>query len=328
MALHTIAISGLNKNAGKTVALNYLVGQAGDQQIVAMTSIGYDGERFDRLYHHSKPLIDVFPGMLVATAAQILKASCLDKRIIAATGLYTPLGEVYIAEILQPGKIELVGPATLQGLLTLKKMLVNQADLFLVDGAFDRWTQIDAQLADAVVLAIGGKESLEQLLAEFRFQYQLWQIPLVPEPMREMATHIINKGQWGIMKGDQSTITLKEVLQGDYRDDFVVGQGAITATLLQQLMRHTKGLIVRGLINLFLTPQLWQAVQKSSYPIYVLDKAVLQTIVINPTKAGIYAIPIEELGRQISQIALDIPVLDVVSGLKFKNGGCAHANEN
>jgi len=117
-------------------------------------------------------------------------------------------------------------------------------------------------------------------------------------------------------------------LQGDYRDDFVVGQGAITATLLQQLMRHTKGLIVRGLINLFLTPQLWQAVQKSSYPIYVLDKAVLQTIVINPTKAGIYAIPIEELGRQISQIALDIPVLDVVSGLKFKNGGCAHANEN
>jgi len=65
----TISIIGLAKNAGKTVALNYLIDEANKFNVITgITSTGRDGESIDLVTKTQKPTIFVTEGMYVATA--------------------------------------------------------------------------------------------------------------------------------------------------------------------------------------------------------------------------------------------------------------------
>ena len=66
-----MAIAGIEKNAGKTTVLNYLL-QNSRKKVEAITSIGYDGEEIDQVTATDKPRIYVSRGTLVATARDLI----------------------------------------------------------------------------------------------------------------------------------------------------------------------------------------------------------------------------------------------------------------
>ena len=70
----TVAVMGMAKNTGKTVALNHLLAQAAaDDVAVGLTSIGRDGEETDAVFSIPKPPVLVWPGTVVATARGTLR---------------------------------------------------------------------------------------------------------------------------------------------------------------------------------------------------------------------------------------------------------------
>ena len=63
-----VAVMGMTKNTGKTVALNHLLARAAaDHVAVGLTSIGRDGEDRDAVFSIPKPPVLAWPGTLVAT---------------------------------------------------------------------------------------------------------------------------------------------------------------------------------------------------------------------------------------------------------------------
>lgn len=75
----SVALLGLAKNAGKTVALNSLAAEtraAGESLVLA--SIGRDGEAFDAVTRKPKPPVPVFRGDRVVTTDRLMEASQME----------------------------------------------------------------------------------------------------------------------------------------------------------------------------------------------------------------------------------------------------------
>ena len=86
--MSTLAVMGMTKNTGKTVALNHLLAQAAASGVaLGVTSIGRDGEDRDAVFFVPKPAIVVWPGNLVATARSTLERVKVRYKPIDATGI-------------------------------------------------------------------------------------------------------------------------------------------------------------------------------------------------------------------------------------------------
>ncbi len=84
---------------------------------MGVTSIGRDGEAHDVIDARiDKPRIQLAADSLVASADALLRASGLEHERLARTGVSTPLGEVVIARLAQPGAVEVAGPSAAEGL--------------------------------------------------------------------------------------------------------------------------------------------------------------------------------------------------------------------
>ena len=65
----SLSIVGLEKNTGKTVCLNYILGRLNQMGVgCAVTSIGIDGEQTDAVYGSAKPEITLYGGMTFITS--------------------------------------------------------------------------------------------------------------------------------------------------------------------------------------------------------------------------------------------------------------------
>ncbi len=108
-----LALVGLAKNTGKTVALAALLRELEAQgRPVGVTSAGRDGEARDVIDRRiEKPQIVLAKGSLVATTDSLLRASRLTHELMEHTGIRTPLGQVLIARLKEPGAIEVAGPS-------------------------------------------------------------------------------------------------------------------------------------------------------------------------------------------------------------------------
>jgi hypothetical protein len=102
-----LALVGLAKNTGKTETLATLLAEhAAAGVTVGVTSIGRDGEERDvidaRIY---KPRVHLQAGSLVASTGELLSASGVAHEGLLRTGVRTPLGEVALARLSEPGMI-------------------------------------------------------------------------------------------------------------------------------------------------------------------------------------------------------------------------------
>lgn len=154
-----VSIVGNAKNAGKTTVLNHLI-SAESGRLIAVTSIGLDGEELDQITRLPKPRIHVAKGTYVATAAECLKQSSARFRVLEITDLTTPLGAVHIVEAIEDGTMLVAGPSTKTEMERLTSRLIELgATRVYVDGAFSR--RQFARVGDALILVFGANLSYD-----------------------------------------------------------------------------------------------------------------------------------------------------------------------
>lgn len=177
-------IIGTEKNAGKTTVLASLMqaplGRYG------ITGIGRDGESTDVVFGTDKPRIFVPKGTLVATASELLKECSCTRRILAATSINTPLGEVVVFRAEDEGFVQIAGPSIVSQLVTVREKLREWgAEKVIVDGALGRKTFSACSLADAAILVSGASYTpdMTEAVEEAAFIARTFALPVTDEEL-------------------------------------------------------------------------------------------------------------------------------------------------
>jgi len=166
-----ISVVGNSKNAGKTTVMNYYLEQI--DNLVAITSIGLDGEEIDQVTNLEKPQIIVKPGYLVATAKDTLQNFTCDYEILKETNITTSIGKVLIVKINSLGKALVAGPARVTDMEKLINELSDyQLSKIIIDGAFSR--DVFAKITQATILVIGANYSpdINSVIKNAKLLYQ------------------------------------------------------------------------------------------------------------------------------------------------------------
>ncbi len=320
----SVAVFGMAKNAGKTVALNYLSGQAGREILVlGMTSIGRDGEPWDVLTHRRKPSIEVREGTLVATAEACLGMGTADLEVLDTTDIATPLGPVLVARARRPGRVELAGPSRSERLRRIVGRLHDRgADLVLVDGAVDRRGLASPRVTEASVLATGAvlSEDRDEVVRRTRDRVRQLTLPRAPEALRRAW----RAGRVVVRVGDRTTtLETPAALQGDcgvqrlvrgHEAEILVG-GALTEPLLREMIGERVRVVVRDATCLFADQGLLRRLARSGGSVEVVDPVRLVAVTVNPHAPGGWSFDAGVLFRAVRTALPDVPVFDVVSGL-------------
>ena len=181
-----LALVGLAKNTGKTVALNALLGELRAQgRHVGVTSVGRDGEERDAIdFRIAKPRIELAAESLVATTDLLLRTSGLPHETLERTGVRTPLGEVLIARLRGPGAVEVAGPSAATDVRAVADaMLAHGAEQVLIDGAIDRRAASSPDVSDGLVMSTGAvlDRDIEEVVRLTREAVELVRLPLLED---------------------------------------------------------------------------------------------------------------------------------------------------
>jgi hypothetical protein len=179
----TLALVGLAKNTGKTETLAAILREhAASDTHIGVTSIGRDGEEHDVIDARiDKPRVKLQRGSLVATTGALLRASGVAHERLMQTGVRTPLGEVVLARLSEPGAIEVAGPSAAADLHTVSDaMLELGAEQVLIDGAIDRRAASSPAVAEGLVMATGAilSEDIEAVVTATSDAVDLVRLPL------------------------------------------------------------------------------------------------------------------------------------------------------
>jgi hypothetical protein len=157
-----VSFAGIDKNSGKTTALNKVISAFQGEVTFGLTSIGIDGEETDQVTNTPKPRIFVPEGTIFATARNLLRSCDVTKEILDVTDISTPIGEVIIIKAHSAGYIEISGPSTAaQSRIVIDKMKRYGAVKILVDGALSRKSHAVPMVSDCVVISAGASVSPE-----------------------------------------------------------------------------------------------------------------------------------------------------------------------
>lgn len=322
----SLSIVGLEKNTGKTVCLNYLLGRLHQLGVsTAVTSIGVDGEQVDSVYATAKPEITLYEGMQFITSHKHYLSRRLVSDILSVDERRTALGQLVTARVLCPGRVLLSGAAT-TGVLRQQIAHFRRSDvqLTIVDGALSRLSLASPTVTDAMILATGAAVSpnLQQLISRTRFVYRLINLPEVSETLRRQLS-AVESGLWIVdSDGLPHDLGIQSVflLGSDNKSLFAQGNtlfvsGAVSNRLLKFLsvQPNVKDvvLIVRDFTKLFITPDAYADFTRRGGTVQVLQRSRLVAVSLNPTSPQGYTLNSEDACHQLSD-ALQCPVYDVV----------------
>jgi len=260
-AFRTLAVMGMSKNTGKTVALNHLLTQAAqDGTCVGVTSIGRDGEERDQVFFIPKPPVKVWPGTLVATARATLQRAKVACKLIAGTGIASPMGEIVIVKVLEHGDMEIAGASrgSDQRQVIVRLQQCGAARVIL-DGALGRSQHASPAIADAVLLATGAAlgGSIADVLRKTRDRLAILGVPPVDASTQALVAPLFARGGvalWDragkpVFQAEIATINAGAVLLQHSDADLgtIALSGAVGRTLwrsLTKLATRHPGLIV------------------------------------------------------------------------------------
>ncbi len=319
------AVFGMAKNAGKTVALNHLASSAGREELLlGMTSIGRDGEAWDALTHRRKPSIRVEQGTLIATAEACLRAGTADLEIVEKTNIATALGPVHVARVRRSGRVELAGPSRLRRLAGVVNRLIGLgADFVLVDGAIDRRGLASPRVTDACVLATGAilSEIPEEAVRLTRERVRQLTLPRAPEELCRAwhSGRVVVRGG-----GGTEIFTAAEVLKGGRgirsrireigAEEVLVG-GALTDSLLLELMGKRVRIVVRDSTCLFLDDRLLDRFERAGGRVEVVEPIRLVAVTVNPHSPEGWSFDAGAFFQAVRKALPGMPVFDVTAGL-------------
>lgn len=327
-----VSVIGMSKNAGKTVALNEIIYEAMEENVVlGITSIGRDGERQDIVTCTDKPMIYVDRGTLIATAENLFQCAEAKLEILEVTDFNTSMGRVVIARAVTAGHVEIAGACTNQSIrITAERMLAYGADLVLVDGALDRVSSASPAITDATVLSTGAvlSRDMNKVLEQSVHRVRLFGLSEVEDDVvRSIAEELMREKQIGIIREnfDVEIVETKTALGagakiGDcLKADalYVIIPGSlVTKTVTDMMMQSPQfkhvTLIVGDATKIFIEHRDWNYFIKMGLKVMVLDSIKLLAVTVNPyAPQGYYFEP--KTFREKMGVYLDpIPVFDVM----------------
>lgn len=325
----SISLIGMCKNAGKTTALNQIIRSCGShRQVLALTSIGRDGESKDLVTGTKKPGIYVPEGTLIATASDLILRHCdLTREILDTTGISTPMGDVVIFRARSDGAVQLAGPSMTAQLARLREDFFRLgADKVLIDGALSRKTLCSRSVTEATILCTGASyhKNLQTVVDDTAFQCQLLTLPEVHDSQIQSYVNSLEDFRGTILFGDglpyplPAGVSLEDGLRrpeaagvhtvffGGALSDFSMKPLLMSSAKLQDLR-----FIVRDSSKLLLNRDTYEKMLRRSITLQVLDSVNLAAVTINPFSAYGYSCPKEELLARM-EAKISLPVINVM----------------
>lgn len=328
-----LALVGLAKNTGKTVAMTTILGElAARGRVVGVTSVGRDGEERDALDARiAKPRIRLRAGSLVATTDQLLRASGLPHVRVSETALRTPLGRVVLARLEEDGAIEVAGPGTAHDVGAVSAaMLALGAEQVLVDGALDRRAGAAPAVADAVVLSTGAAlhRELEEVVRRTREAAALLALPRVADAaVRALAAArpgtslLVREGGEAVPFDDRLALTGEEdaiaaLLRAVPDVRHVLVGGALCEPFVAHALRAARGrelvFVVADGTRVFLPTRGLEWHRARGARIEALAPIDLRAITVNPLAPASHRLDAHELREAVAAAVAGVPVLDVL----------------
>lgn len=326
---HTLSITGMAKNTGKTVTLNYLLGQLRELgKKVAVTSIGIDGEKTDQVTQTEKPEIELFEGTLFVTSEYHYRQRQLLAEIIDLSDENTSLGRLVTARVLQAGKVILSGPATTGGVKrVLDRMGEYGVDLTIVDGALSRKSHAAPTITDGLILSTGAAiaPDLNTIVKKTSELYELMQLPEYEIDIVDDLLQVEN-GIFALEEGKPVSLNIPSSLLSDkYKNElFSHGNklfisGILTDMMLNFLKMQPEAkncvVIVKDFTKIFVTPMTLRLFKSKGGKLYVLKRPNLLAVTVNPVAPSGFSVPSKVLVEAMERV-FPVPVYDVVVGNK------------
>lgn len=338
---HIVAVVGLAKNAGKTVALATLVAQAAEVgETLGLTSLGYDGERVDRLTRQAKPPIFAPAGTVIASAEGALERATASLELLRITNHSTALGNIVLARVREPGKVELAGPAALSELqLVTQSMLDYGASRVLIDGALNRVGSAAPRISQAVIVATGSSAAArpEQVIARTLHAIGLLTASPPPPAVAQAAQASFAAGRIGYWDPEHGA-RLSEAPTALGRPAQIIAElaqasylcvpGAVTTGLIQALLQTVPPqspppvIVVPTGTNVFAPVNVWQRYLHRGGSLAALQSIPVLAVTANPGSA-------HDLGQKLANVLHPLPVydlfLDNINPIKRTKGAERHA---
>ncbi|HXM87143.1 MAG TPA: hypothetical protein VN889_05880 [Solirubrobacteraceae bacterium] len=281
----TLALVGLAKNTGKTVTLRAILAEhATAGRTVGVTSIGRDGERHDVIDARiEKPSVELQAGDLVASTGALLRASGVEHERLEQTGVRTPLGEVVLARLLQPG-------------------------------AIDRRAASSPAVADALVMATGAilAEQLDEVVARTSDA-----VDLVKLSRAELDGEHVTVARALVLNAQPEQIAA--LLRTHPRASAFVVDGALDERFLDGLLAargeragRELRIVAADPTHVFLSRRGPRWYARQGIAIEVLRTIELKAITVNPIAPQSHSFDSRELRESIESAVSDVPVLDVL----------------
>ena len=324
-SLRSLSIVGMAKNTGKTVCLNYILELLKQtDRVVAVTSIGLDGEKTDQVTQTEKPEIELTEGMYFVTSEYHYRSRQLLSEICQVSDEMTSLGRLVTARVLQRGKVILTGPASTGRVRALiSQMDELGVDLTIVDGALSRKSPASPAVTEGLILTTGAAiaPDLNSVVAKTKFVYQLTQLPEFETDIREELL-TSEPGICAIEHDNLHRLPIaspllftkcKEKLFSHGNTLFV--SGIVTDAMLDYLRVQPNVkevvLVVKDFTKIFVTPISLGGFLQKGGRLMVLKRPNLLAVCINPTSPSGFSVDSERM-RSALQEVVGVPVYDVM----------------
>jgi hypothetical protein len=341
-----LALVGLAKNTGKTVALTALLRELQDDgRCVGVTSVGRDGEEHDVIDARiEKPRVRLPAGSLVATTDGLLRASAIAHELVGDTDVRTPLGRVLIARLAAAGTIEIAGPSAATDVRAVSDaMLAHGAEQVLIDGAVDRRAASSPEVTDGLIMSTGAvlDRDIEEVVLQTRDAVELVRLPSV-EDGSDTGLRLAQLARAGVSSVNGERVTLlvdedfatvalpprfvlsteaeqiAELLDANPTARWLLVAGALPDRFLRNLVhavhrrRRELVVVVADSTRVFLWKRGPDWYRRQGVELRTLNSIQLQAITVNPIAPQSHGFDSAELRGLLEEAIPDVPIFDVL----------------
>ena len=317
--LSSLAIMGMGKNTGKTSFLNLLIEEAHRQakdRVLALTSIGRDGEERDLVTKGDKPRIYVTEGTLIATAEDLLSRCDVTKEIMESTGVFSALGRIIIFRALSDGFVELAGPSRSTDLQKIEQSMrnIDRNCFFIVDGALSRMSFSTETEGAVLCTGVSVSQSLEKIYEKTISAVNSLTLKKTGYALPEdEGRAFVKNGDWNRVQGEIALSLGKEIRQILSEDtEAIYIRGAVTDQLLTELLAsqnfRNRDLIIRDGTKLLVSPEMMRKLEIRMIRIQVVEEIRVLKIIVNPFDPSGFEVNSKNLIERLQE-GTNIPIL-------------------
>lgn len=310
--LSSLAIMGMGKNTGKTSFLNLLIEEAQLQakgRVLALTSIGRDGEESDLLSKGDKPRIYVPEGTLVATAEGLLSRCDVTKEIMESTNVFSALGRIIIFRALSDGFVEIAGPSRSADLQRIEQSVrkIDGNCFFIVDGALSRMSFSTQTEGSVLCTGVSVSQSMDRIYEKTMNAVNSLTLKkteyILPE---EEGRAFVKNGDWEKVQGELALSLGKEIRKFlSEETEAIYIRGAVTDQLLTELLAsknfRDRDLIISDGTKLLVSPDMMRKLEIRMIRVQVVEEIRVLKIIVNPFDPSGFEVNIKNLMERLQE---------------------------